>query len=97
MSAVFEIEFVERDSPEWTRMWRYIADTFGDAACLDDGTNEVWQHMGTVRSVHRFRHRSLPIAAARWCGIKWSAAWSGSRRVYLDLPVGDYSKATVRT
>ena len=44
----------------WARMWAVIAAKYGDAACHNEATNEVWQYLGTYNGVHQFRHRSLP-------------------------------------
>jgi len=61
--------FVERDSAEWIRMWGYLQSVYGDCACYDESTGEVWQYMGTeLKSgewAHCFRHRCLPPIGER--------------------------------
>ena len=51
------------DAPGWERAWDLLAGSYGDWACEDPVTGEVWQYMGTViegeGGRHEFRHRSL--------------------------------------
>lgn len=61
--------FVEQNSPEWNRMWEVIKSKFGDYACEENETGEVWQYMGTENKSnewqHCFRHRCLPAVGHR--------------------------------
>ena len=55
---------LDPSDPGWDRVWAAIAARYGDSACLDRESNEVWQYMGTVidgeSGRHEFRHRNLP-------------------------------------
>lgn len=65
-------EIIERDSPEWNRMWKMLANlplNNGDTVCLNQ--DEVWQYLGTVNGEHEFRHRCHP---------------STNQREYLTIP-----------
>jgi hypothetical protein len=56
--------FAEPGMPSWEEAWSAIEAEFGDPACEDGETGEVWQYMGTFqrhdgRWQHEFRHRTL--------------------------------------
>lgn len=57
------------DDPGWTRAWRAVGERYGDPACEDRASGEVWQYMGSViegeGGRHEFRHRALPATGAR--------------------------------
>lgn len=57
---------MERDSPEWVRVWGLLARHTlgqGDTYCQDTG--ERWQYMGTWDGWHEFRHRHHPKTGRR--------------------------------
>lgn len=49
--------------PLWNQVWGMLANKYGDTACKDASTGEVWQYMGSVLKgttiEHQFRHRNL--------------------------------------
>ncbi len=57
-SEAQELRFLSRESIGWERAWGIIAKTYGSTMCRAPG-GEVWQYMGSTKTHHEFRHRSL--------------------------------------
>ena len=95
MNADFYL--VERDTPEWDRMWAWLGDHVWNCdyphPTVCENENEVWQYMGTeIRPnsaghgggsamCHTFRHRAHP-------------RFAGERR-YLACPVLEADKSVL--
>ena len=64
-----EFALIERDSPEWEYMWKWLAEhpinksLDEPSVALNDG--EAWQYIGSYKQgekvVHEFRHRFHPV------------------------------------